>query len=69
MTLVQYSGKEMEKQLFFWVFCVFENMLRKVSQHVCVLLCFVPVYMQYKWEILCATRQRWRNIQKDSKNY
>lgn len=48
MTLVQYSGKELEKQLFFWVFCVFENMLRKVSQHVCVLLCFVLVYIQCK---------------------
>ena len=48
MTLVQYSGKELEKQLFFWVFCVFENMLLKVSQHVCVLLCFVLVYIQCK---------------------
>ena len=48
MTLVQYSGKEMEKQLFFWVFRVFENILRKVSQHVCILLCFVLVYIQCK---------------------
>ena len=69
MTLVQYSGKELEKQLFFWGFRVFENILRKVSQHVCILLCFVLVNVQYKWVILCATRRRWRNRQKDSKNY
>ena len=47
MTLVQYSGKEMEKQLFFWALRVFENILRKVSQYVCILLCFVLNYIQY----------------------
>ena len=69
MTLVQYSGKELEKQLFFLGFRVFEIILRKVSQCVCILLCFVLADVQYKWVVLCATRRRWRNGQKDSKNY